>query len=164
MNTRTAATDRETLTFPLRLAELAVIVSMLCLLAFFLYHQQTNSGFFTEKFGALEMLALYCPILLSLVSPAIRAWTGHRNPGRPYEIVTSLLLALGSLWLLIAFPFSFVHLADTLPSGLHFILAWVTDDIGKILLLLQIVIGPISAVLTAVRYLSFRRQALRQAY
>ncbi len=144
--------------------ELCVIVSMIGLFGFFVYHQQVNSGFFTEKFGVLEMFCLYAPILLGLTAPAIRMWTGQRNPARPYEIATSLFLAVCSLWLLINFPFNFAHLADTLPEGIRFILAWVTDGLGKFVFLLQIVFNLISAVVTAGKYLSYRRHELRRSY
>ena len=156
--------DQDRLTIVQRMVEVITIFPMIGLFGFFVYHQQVNSGFFTEKFGTLEALCLYVPILLGLFAPAVRAWTGHRNPARPFEIVTSLIMAFGSLVLLIVFPFSFAHLADTLPEGLRFILAWVTDDIGKIPLILQVIVGPITALVAAWRYFSYRSQTPRQAY
>lgn len=158
------AYDHDRMTVVQRMVEVITIFPMIGLFGFFVYHQQVNSGFFTEKFGVLQALCLYVPLILGLFAPAVRAWTGHRNPARPYEIATSLLLSLGSLVLLIGFPFSFAHLADTLPEGLRFILAWVTDDIGRILMILQIIIGPITAVLAAWRYFSYRHQMPRHAY
>jgi hypothetical protein len=136
--------------------ELLLVGAMLLLGGYLVIHQVTNTGLFTAKFGSLEMLCLYGPILLALVAPMVRALTGHRNPARPFEIATNLFLAIGSLWLLIAFPFSFAHLADALPGGLRFVLAWFTDDVGKVALVLQVIIGPISALLTARKYLSIR--------
>ncbi len=164
MNTSVEKSDHEMLTVPQRIGELWGSAAILGLFGFLLYHQQTQSGFFTEKFGVLEMFCLFVPLLLGLAAPIVRAWTGQRNPARPYEIATSLLLALGSLWLLIVFPFSFAHLADTLSAGLHFALAWVTDDIGKILLILQIIISPASAFVTAWRYVSHRPRAYTNRY
>lgn len=156
--------DRDVIRFSQRVPELFVAAAMIGLLGFLVYHQQSNSGFFTEKFGGLEMIALYAPILISLTPPVVRALTGRRNTARPFDIATNLSLALGSLWLLIVFPFSFVHLADTLPEGLRFILAWVTDDVGRIPLILQIVIGPVTALLVGWRYLSYRRQTFSHSY
>lgn len=160
MNTQ----DRDAISVSQRVPELFVVAAMIGLMGFLVYHQQVNSGFFTEKFGVMEMICLYVPILIGLTAPAVRAWTGSRNAARPYEITTSLSLALGSLWLLISFPFSFAHLADTLPEGIRFILAWVTDDIGKIPLILQVIIGPITALLAGWRYMSHRRQAFSHTY
>ncbi len=152
--------DRDTLTIAQRLPELVVAIAMFGLLGFFVYHQQTESGFFTEKFGTAEMFWLYGPILAGIVAPLVRAWTGNRNPARPFEIATSLFLAVGSLWLLSVFPFDFSRLAETLPTGLQFALSWITDGVGKLVLLLQVIIGPISALLVALKYFAARRRLL----
>jgi hypothetical protein len=158
MNTVAQKANKEILTTTQRWLEFAVVTVMLLLLGFLLYHQSANTGFFTAKFGTLEMVCLYAPILLSVTAPVVRAFTGHRNPARPYEAATSLVLALGSLWLLIVFPFNFSHLADTLPSGIRFLLAWFPDDLGKVLLLLQAILGPLSAALTGWRYFAANRR------
>ncbi|MBL8164063.1 MAG: hypothetical protein JNJ61_18895, partial [Anaerolineae bacterium] len=134
------------------------VVALFLLLGFFLAHQSQNTGYFTEKFRAIEMFALYAPLMLGFAAPAVRALTGSRNVARPYEAATSLLLALGSLWLLTRFPFDYTHLPDVLPAGLRFILAWVTDDIARIVLLLQVIVGPITAVIALVTYFSRRRE------
>jgi hypothetical protein len=141
-----------------RWLEVAIVVMLLLFLSFLLYHQRANTGFFTAKFGPLEMLCLYGPLLLSLAAPVVRILTGRRNPGRPFEAATSLIVMLGSLWLLIAFPFDFTHLADALPAPLRFILGWVTDDLGRIPLILQIIINPIAALSATWKYLVVRQE------
>src|SRR4030042_4146676 len=99
------------LTMPQRWAGLYPDVLMLLLLAFFAYHQRMSTGFFTEKFGLPEMIALYVPILISLAPPIQRLLQGERNPARPLEAVTDLSLAIGSLWLWNHFPLYFSPLA-----------------------------------------------------
>jgi hypothetical protein len=157
MNKLEEKTDREILSSLQRGAEVFFIVCMLLLFGFLLYHQIANTGFFTAKFGPLEMLCLYGPLLLGLTAPAVRALTGERNPARPFEAATSLFLAVGSLWLLIVFPLNYAHLADTLPGAIRFVLAWVTDDIARVVLILQFIIGPISALTTIWKYWSVRQ-------
>ncbi len=149
--------DRETLTPAERWLEAAIVVAMLLLFGFLAYHEWTKTGFFTDKFGSLERFCLYGPLIFGLSAPLIRALGGRRNPSRPFEAATSLFLAAGSLWLLIVFPFDFSHLADALPGVLRFVLAWVTNGIGRILLILQVVTGPLSAIATIWKYLSVRR-------
>lgn len=158
MNTLEVKTDKEILTLVQRWLELVFTVLMLLLFGFLVYHQRANTGFFTDKFKLLEMLCLYVPIVLAISAMIIRAWTGHQQPARPFEAARSLLLGLGSLWLLMVFPFNFLHLADALPESIRFVLSWVTDDIGKIPLVLQSIIGPISAIMTTWHYLSVRHQ------
>jgi hypothetical protein len=143
----------EILTMPQRWAGLYTDVLMLLLLAFFIYHQRINSGFFTDAFGVLPMLALYLPIVISLAPPLQRLFQGKRNPARPLEAVTDLSLAIGSAVLLAYFPFEFSHLADPFPPEMRFAFAWITNDIGRAILILQVVIGSISALSTMYSYL-----------
>ena len=157
-------TDTEVLTAMQRWAGLFIIVGMFLLGGYFVYHQLTNTGFFTDKFRSLEMLCLYGPILVSWIAPLVRAFNGHRNPARPFEAATSLTLAMGSLWLWIIFPFNFAHLADILPGALRFVISWITNDTGKVLLMLQVIIGPIAALWTILKYFSVRRQARSMGY
>ncbi|MCZ7542847.1 MAG: hypothetical protein M5R40_04600 [Anaerolineae bacterium] len=128
-----------------RVGALLIAAGMLLLAGFFVAHQATNTGFFTARFGAMEAILLYGPILLSIIDFVVQAVTGRRNPARPFEVASGLLLGLAALWFLIVFPFDFSHLADALPEGVRFLLAWVTDDIGKIPLVIQLFAGPINA-------------------
>ncbi len=158
MKTVGKQTEKEVLTAAQRGGELISVIVILLVFGFFAYHQVAHTGFFTAKFGAEEMVCLYGPILLSLAAPIVRAGTGRRNPARPFEVVTNVFLALAALWLLLVFPFNFAHLADVLPGALHFVLAWITNEIGKVVLILQIIVGTIWALVTTVKYLSVRRR------
>jgi hypothetical protein len=135
---------------------LYTVVLMLLLLVFFVDHQWKQTGFFTSKFGVREMIALYLPILLSLVPPIQRAIVGRVNPARPVEACADFLLAIGSLWLWWVFPFNFAHIADIFPENMHFAFAWLTDGVGKIILILQVVVGFISALSIIASYLAER--------
>jgi hypothetical protein len=150
----------EILTTLQRWAGLYTDVLMLLLLAFFAYHQWKNTGFFTSKFGLAEMIALYVPILISLAPPIQRFIQGKRNPARPLEAITDLSLAIGSLLLWIIYPFDFSHLADPFPPAMRFAFTWITNDIGKWILILQVVIGFISALSTIGSYISVRRKSV----
>jgi hypothetical protein len=156
MQTTTRKPDKEVLTTAQRLSEPIAVVVMLLLFAFFVYHQTADTGFFTDKFGPAEMFFLYGPMLLSAAAPLVRMVTGRRNPARPLEVVTNAFLAIGAFWLLMVFPFDFTHLADALPGQIQFLLSWVTDDIGRIVLILQIVAGAIIAIATTWKYASVR--------
>ncbi len=145
--------NREVLSIPDRVAEpVFTIIALGVLLAFFAYHQRAATGFFTEKFGPFEMLCLYGPIILAPAAAIVRAVSGQRNPARPVEAFTDICMALGAIWLLIVFPFDFTHLPDALPASIQFILAWVTDDIGRIVLLLQVIVGLLVALFTMLRF------------
>lgn len=156
MTTPTGKIDKADLTMPQRWVGLYTVVLMLLLLAFFIYHQWSKTGFLTTKFGGMEMLALYGPIILSLGAPIQRFVQGKRNPARPLEAVSDISLAVGSIWLRNNFPFEFAHLADPFPDAMRFAFTWMTDDIGRFILLLQIVIGFISGLTILVTYIRER--------
>jgi hypothetical protein len=148
--------EKDMLSLGERVGELAAVIAMTLLFAFFIYHQANDTGFFTSKFGTLEMFLLYGPILLSYPAPLIRAFSGHRNPSRPFEAFDSLFLGVAAIWFLVEFPFDFEYLPEPLPDDLEFLLSWVNNDIAKIPLILQAVVGPITAFVVMFRYLTFR--------
>jgi hypothetical protein len=159
MRTVVEKADKEILSRSQRWTGLLIVAGMLLLFGFLTVHQLTNTGFFTEKFGSLEMVCLYGPIAVSLIAPIVRAVGRRQNPSRPFDAATNLSLAVGSFWLWIVFPFDFAHLGDILPSMLRFVTSLITNDVGKILLVLQFIGGPISALFTILKYFSVRRQA-----
>ncbi|MGF1505869.1 MAG: hypothetical protein ACFB51_12175 [Anaerolineae bacterium] len=148
------ANQRENLTPLQRALESLIILAMLFVFGFFAAHQRMDTGFFTGEFGPFAMVCLYGPILAAMVPPIIRIVTGRRHPSLPLEAAANSLLALGSLWLVIVFPFDYAHLADVLPQSLQFVLGWITDGIGRFVLILQVIIGPISAVTALGQYLT----------
>jgi hypothetical protein len=155
--------DKGVMTPTRRWGGLYTVGLMLLLLTFFVYHQWKGTGFFTDKFGPAEMLALYGPIVISMAPPIQRAIQGHSNPARPLEAASDLSLAIGSIWLWNHFPFNFTHLADPFPSAMHFAFAWITNNVGRFILLLQIVISFISSISTIMTYLSERRNRKNSA-
>ncbi len=154
MKTGTKKTDREFLSISQRVGELISIVFMLLCFGFFLYHLVAQTGFFTDQFGAWEQFFFFGPMLLAVTAPFARAIIGRRNPARPLEVVTNLFMAAGAYWLLMVFPFNFAHLADALPGAFRFLLAWINNDIGRIPFIIQAIVCPIVALVTAWIYLS----------
>ena len=154
-------TNKDILRPAQRVGELFAVGVVLLLFGFFIYHQAADTGFFTEEFGAVEMFLLYGPLILSILPPFIRAFYGQRNLARPVEVVSNLFVAVAAMWyLFIVFPFEFAHLPDPLPDGLQPIISWIDNDIGKIMLALQLVAGPLTAIWNAGKYLVVRHQEL----
>ena len=141
-----------------RRGELVGVAAILLVFAFFAYHLFANTGFFTSNFGGFEMALLYGSILFSALAPLMRALTGRRNPARPVEAAGNILFEVSQIWLLILFPFNFSHLSAALPSQLGFLVSWITNDIGRILLVLGIIGMPVFASVNISRYLSIRHR------
>jgi hypothetical protein len=148
--------NKDHLTMGQRVGEVISVACMLVVIAFFSHHLTLGTGFFTTAFGPWEQLCLFVPLVASLAAPMTHAVVGWRNPARPFEIATDLLLVIGSFWLLRVFPFDFTHLADALPSALRFLLAWVPDWLGRAVLALQVALGLIMAVVTTWQFAAGR--------
>jgi hypothetical protein len=152
MSTHIGSTDKETLSTTERWLEAAIVILLLLLFGFFMLHLVARTDFFTERFGTLEMLCLFVPIIVAMGAPIVRAQSGLRRPARLWMAASSLLTAVMALWLLTTFPFNFAHFADFLPDPVRFLLFWLNDDIARIPLILQIIVGPISALIAVWQY------------
>ena len=153
-----AQADPQVLSAARRWSGLYTVVLMSLLLIFFLYHQWKRTGFFTDKFGPAEMAALYLPIAISVAPPILRAIHGRLDPARLVEAASDLALAMGSIYLWNTFPFNFAHLGDIFPPAMHFAFAWLDNNVGRVILILQVVIGVLSGIATLMSYFSNRKQ------
>lgn len=151
-------TRHEQLTPGQRVGEVISVVTIVLMTAFFSAHLSAGTGFFTPAFGLWLQLCLFVPLVASLAAPLTRALGGQRNPARPFEIATDVLMVIGSFALWRVFLFDFTHLADALPGGLRFLLAWVPDWLGRVALALEVAVGLILAVVTTWQYLAVRRR------
>ena len=99
------------------------------------------------------------------VDPADHAGL-HRaeDPGRLWDAAAKLCLAAGSLWLLMRFPFDYTHLTDVLPVSMRFPFVWVTDGIARIILLLQVITGPLGAIKETWDYFRVSAQQSDESY
>jgi hypothetical protein len=154
MQTAEPKSDGNTLTAARRLSSIFSVGLTVLLLIFFGMHQKDNTGFFTNKFGSAEMVALYLPILISMAAPLLRILMGTLDPARLVEAFSDLCLGVGSLWLRHTFPFNFSRIAIVFPSNIQVGFGWLNDNVGRILLLLQIIIAFISAFATIGSYLT----------
>ncbi len=164
MTTEIRKTDKETLGPIERWLEGVVIVLMWGLFGFFMAHQRLDTGFFTEKFGEWEKVALYAPIFIAMMAPIMQATTGQKNPGRLWDVAGKLSLAIGSLWLLAVFPFDYAHLGDVLPGGTRFVLSWITDLLARFILIFQVITGPIGAIKETWDYFRIRERESEGEY
>lgn len=143
--------DKNLLTIPDRIGEIVGIFFTLLIAAFFIYNQTTNTGFMTSKFGLTATILFYGSFALSIVNSIAKATIGRRDTARPFELVSNVFTAIAALWFLSVFPFNFAHLADALPSFLRFILSWITNGIGWIIILLSAIVSIIVALANVIR-------------
>jgi hypothetical protein len=150
--------EKERLTPAQRFGEVVSVIILALILSYFWRLWIIDAGFFTSAFGPAERFWFFGPMILSLAAPLVRILLGRRNPARPFEIVTNVLMVIGALWLLRVFPFDFSHLGDALPGNLPALLNWVPNWLGRVGLALQLVGGIIGAIAATVQ---FTRVSLR---
>lgn len=141
--------DKEHLSPAQRFGEVISLAILALIIGYFWQLWTMGAGFFTSAFGPPERFWFFGPMICSLAAPTVRIVIGRRNPARPFEIVTDVLMIVGAIWLLRVFPFDFSHLGDALPGNLPTLFTWVPNWFGKLILVLQLVGGAIAAIATS---------------
>ena len=107
--------------------------------SFFVAHQARSTGLFSAAFGAPEMLALYGTLGYWILTAALIVM-GRKQASRDLDLVGLFLAAFAVGWLLVVFPFDVAHLADPLPGFARALVAWITNDVARVLLALGFVV------------------------
>jgi hypothetical protein len=137
--------------------EVAAVVALLLMTGFFVYHQISQTGFFTSDFGLRETVLFYAPVPTGIATSLLKAATGRKNVARPVEMVSSALMMIAGFWLFTIYPFEASHLGDALPLSLGFLLSWIPNTVLKALLLLVGVVSAARLIYLPVAYLLIRR-------
>jgi len=120
---------------------------------YFIAHQMGSTGFFTAKFGTLEMIMFYGSLIFWIISAGLEGVFGRRFLSRLFDAFGGLIFATIALtWLLVVFPFEFAYFADVLPDFLRFLVQWISNDIFRVLLVLGIIVMGAAAVYTPIAY------------
>ena len=158
-----AEAKKDIIPYSERAGNIVGIVAILLITLYFVAHQMWSTGFFTSRFGTVEMFLFYISLMFGMVTSAIRGLFGRKNLGRLFDIFGFVLFAVALAWLFVAFPFDFAYFADVLPNFLRFLLQWISNDIARVLMLLGIIVTPVMAVYTAVLYVFVRRELSKLA-
>jgi len=155
-----AMEDRDRLNPGQRSGEVfGVIISFLVLL-FFVENQVKGTGFFTSRFGPEEQALFYGTWLAGVAVSLARASVGRRNPVRPFDALDGALLVVTSLVFLRVFPFDFAHFPDLLPQAIKPAFFWLTNSVGRVVLVLGAIGGFASMLYNAVVYAVSRSRSL----
>ncbi len=132
------------------------------LVLFFIAHQMSSTGFFTEKFGPLEMFLLYGSLFYWIFTCAILL-LGFKNPSRDLDSFGGLIfVTITFAWLLAVFPFEFAHVADALPASLRFLLQWISNNIARGLMVLGFILHLVLSIYAAkIRMMVLKARASR---
>ena len=118
---------------------------------FYLAHYVMSTGFFTSSFTPLLAAIFYTSVLWTIVNVSFKAATPRKDIVALAEFVGSVLFAVTAAWFFVAFPLNFVHVADVVPGSLQFPFAWLTNDIGRIIVGLVFIVSIIALAVNAVK-------------
>lgn len=115
-----------------------VLLGLVLVVGFFVAHQVWSTGFFTSDFGLLGTFLFYCALgfgfTFALGVPVALSRRFGRRTELTYELATALFWTITAAWLLLVFPLNFSQLNAVVPGQLKFVLSWITNDVGRILL------------------------------
>ena len=158
-----AEAKKDVIPYSERAGNIVGVVAILLIVLYFVAHQVWSTGFFTSRFGTVEMLLFYISLMFGMVTSAVRGLFGRKNFARLFDIFGSVLIIVVLAWLFVVFPFDFAYFADALPNFLRFLLQWISNDVARVLMLLGIIATPVMAVYTAVLYVFVRRELSKLA-
>ncbi len=143
---------------------IGIIVFGILIGLYFVIHQTSSTGFFTETFGTWEMILLYGFSIFWIVTSALMVW-GRKNASRDLDSFGGLVfVTFGIAWLFAVFPFDFAYFADVMPNFLRFLVQWVSDDIARVIMVLAFIVHLGFAVFTGILRVSvYKARALRKA-
>ncbi|MFX0198886.1 MAG: hypothetical protein ACFFCW_22425 [Candidatus Hodarchaeota archaeon] len=136
---------------------IAGAVFFILIVLYFIAHQLLSTGFFTAKFGPLEMLFLYGSLMEWIVIAILEAF-GRKDLSRDIDAYGGIIfVTIGGAWLLVVFPFEFIYFANALPDSLRFLVQWISNDIARVIIVLWTIFHLFAAVYYGILRVSVRK-------
>ena len=144
--------QRSVMLRPAMVGELVMTTVVACLIAgFYGAHLAWSTGFFTSAFTPALATFFFASIFWTIVNVAFKTITPRKDVRTFVEWIGAALFVGVAAWIYAAFPFNFTHLADVVPAQFQFLLSWITNDIGRILVALILVAGIIALAVDTVK-------------
>ncbi|MEJ2127189.1 MAG: hypothetical protein P8X84_06790 [Candidatus Bathyarchaeota archaeon] len=120
---------------------------------YLVFHQIWSTGFFTTKFGPIEMIMLYGSWISLSISSGLEGILGKRLLSRLFDTFGGIIyIAVATAWLIVVFPFDFTYFANVLPDSLRFLVQWISNDIARVLMVLYAIVMGIAAIYSPIAY------------
>ena len=130
-----------------------IVLFSVLLIGIFVAHQTGSTGFFTSKFGTLEMLLLYGSLVAWIITGSLDGIFGQRLLSRLFDVFGGIIFITISLaWLFVIFPFEFAYFADVLPVSLRFLIQWISNDIARGVMMLGTIVLAVAAAYSPIAY------------
>ncbi len=136
-----------------RVVGITIVVFCILMIIFFIAHQIKSTGFFTLKFGVLEMLFFYGFWIFWITTAGLESILNQRFLSRIVDTFGGIIFATISIAILLfIFPFEFTHLADMLPESIRFLVIWISNDIARVIMVLLIIGHLVAAIYSPFAY------------
>ena len=115
--------------------------------------KKQGSKFFTSGFNRTDAVALYSFWLVWIITAGLEGILGLRWWSRLFDSFGAILIAaLACLWLFTKFPFDFSYFSEILPTNWQWLLSWITNIVGRVVLFLSFVFHLVAAVYSPFAY------------
>lgn len=118
---------------------------------FYMAHYAWSTGFFTSDFTPFLATLFFASVLYVIVNSYAKAVTPRKDVLALVELVGVVLFVTVAAWIFTAFPFNFAHVADVVPAPFQFLLIWLTNDIGRIIVALVLLAAVITVALDSAK-------------
>jgi len=140
---------------PLNERIFGIAIVLFCTLAiiYFAAHQILDTGFFTSKFGTIEMVFFYGFWLMWTITATLESILDQRLLSRIFDVFGGIIFAaIACMWLLIVFPFDFAYLADLLPGAIRFLIQWISNIIARVIIAILFVLLLVATAYSPIAY------------
>jgi len=128
-------------------------IGSILIVLFLAAHQMGSTGFFTVKFGTVEMIMLYGSWIAWIITSGLEGVFGQRLLSRLFDTFGGIIfMAVATAWLVVVFPFEFVYFAEVLPDFLRFLVQWISNDIAIVVMVLYAIAMGVAAVYAPIAY------------
>ena len=139
------------------LATIAFAGVFTLILLYLFAHQLLSTGFFNATFNVLAILLLYAS-LGEWIVVAVLETAGRKNISRDIDAFGGInFVVVSGVWLFAVFPFEFAYFANVLPESIRFLLQWISNDVGRGVLVLWIIMNAVAAVYYGILRVSVRK-------
>ena len=136
-----------------RFVSTGICIFSILMIRFFIAHQTKETGFFTDKFGAVEIFMFYGFWVFWIITSGLEGVLGQRLLSRLVDSFGGIIFAVISIiWIFTVFPFEFTYFPDTLPDSLRFMVEWISNDIARALMIPGIIFYLGAAIYSPVAY------------
>lgn len=130
-----------------RIFGIAIVIVSILMIMFFRAHQIQSTGFFTSKFGTMEIIMLYGFWIFWITTASLEAIFNQRLLSRIVDTFGGVIFAtIAIAWNLVVFPFDFTYFANVLPESIRFLVQWISNDIAWVTMVVLMILHLLAAI------------------